>query len=346
MNSMTGVTSVTDMDRGHGGEPRQMGALAGSGAAHPAWLWRSGALVPWDEARVHVNAVGHASVAAVFEGIKGYLAADGERLLVFRLDDHLRRFAESARLCRLTLPYDTGRLRDAVLELLVANGFRQDVYLRPWAFPEGIVREAMVPADARCEVAVDSWTFDSSLESVRGCRAAVSSWRRIGEAAMPPRAKAFSNYHNGRMALMEVRENGHDWPIMLNERGQVAEGASACVALVRDGTLLTPSLSSGVLPGITRDTVLSLARDLGIPVEEREVDRSELYLADEIFFMGTAWEILPVAAIDGMPVGGTGARPAGEAAPGPVARRLLETYRQLVRGMAGASPWLTEVKPA
>ncbi|MBO8195400.1 aminotransferase class IV [Streptomyces oryzae] len=331
-----------------------MGALASPEAAHPEWLWHSGALVRWEEARVHVNAVGHASVAAVFEGIKAYLAADGERLLVFRLEDHLRRFAESARLCRLTLPYDTGRLREAALELLVANGFRQDAYLRPWAYPEGIVRELMLPAGARCEVVVDSWTFDSSLETVPGCRAAVSSWRRIGEAAMPPRAKAFSNYHNGRLALMEARQNGHDWPVMLNERGQVAESAGACVSLVRDGRLVTPALSSGVLPGITRDTVLALARGLGIPVEEREVDRSELYLADEIFFMGTAWEILPVTAIDGLPVGVPGAHPAAEeaaaaetgaGAAGPVARRLLEAYRRLVRGVEGDSPWLTEVKP-
>ncbi|GGK22160.1 branched chain amino acid aminotransferase [Pilimelia terevasa] len=311
-------------------------ALASAGTAEPEWLWRSGSLVPWREARVHVNAVGHASVAAVFEGVKAYLAADGRRLLVFRLEDHLRRLYDSARICRLALPYDLDTLRGAVCGLLTANGYRQDAYLRPWAFPQGVIREQMVPAGTICEVLVDSWPFRSLLEAGGGCRAAVSSWQRISEAAMPPRVKAFSNYHNGRLALMEARENGHDWPIMLNERAKVSEGAGACLALVRDGEVVTPSLTSGVLPGITRDTVLTLLRDLGVRVREREVDRSELYLADELFFMGTAWEILPVTAVDGLTV--------GDGVPGPLSRRLAAAYTDLVRGRDGRHRhWLTEV---
>ncbi|MFJ2742613.1 branched-chain amino acid transaminase [Streptomyces sp. NPDC087440] len=312
-------------------------ALASPDAADPAWIWRSGELVPWDRATVHVNAVGHASVAAVFEGVKAYLAADGERLLVFRLEEHLRRLLDSARLCRLTLPYTTDQLRAAVVELLTANDYRQDAYLRPWAFPGGVIREQMVPAGTVCEVLVDSWPFSSALETGRGCRAAVSSWLRVGEASMPPRAKAFSNYHNGRLAMMEARENGHDWPVMLNERHKVSEGAGACIALVRDGVVTTPSLSSGVLPGVTRDTALTLLRDLDLPVEEREVDRSELHLADEIFFMGTAWEILPVTTIDGLTV--------GDGTPGPLTRRLSQAYGRVVRGLDERyAHWLTEVK--
>lgn len=317
--------------------PRDSGALASPDARHPRWLWRGGALVPWEQAQIHVNAVGHASVAAVFEGVKAYLAADGRRLLVFRLDDHLHRLAESARLCRLRLPYGTRELHAAVVELLVANGCRQDTYVRPWAFPEGIIREHMVPADSTCEVVIDSWPFTSSLETTTGCRAAVSSWQRIGEAAMPPRAKAFANYHNGRLALLEARENGHDWPVLLNERHKVSEGAGACVALVRGGTVVTPSASSGILPGITRDTALVLLGELGVAVEEREVDRSELHLADEIFFMGTAWEVLPVTAIDGLPV--------GDGTPGPVTRELSDAYTRLVRGRDDRFPhWWTEVR--
>lgn len=311
-------------------------ALASTDAGHPEWIWRSGSLVPWDEARVHVNAVGHASVAAVFEGIKAYRAADGRRLLVFRLDDHLRRLVDSARICRLSLPCDAETLHGATVDLLSANDYRQDTYLRPWAYPGGIVREQMVPAGAPCEVIIDSWPFSTSLDTSRGCRAGVSSWQRVPDAAMPPRVKAFSNYHNGRLALMEARENGHDWPVMLNERHKVSEGAAACIALVRDGVVSTPSLSSGVLPGITRDTAITLLRALGIPVEEREVDRSELYLADEIFFMGTAWEVLPVTTIDGLAV--------GDGTPGQVTRRLSQAYRALVRGEDDRFPqWITEV---
>jgi branched-chain amino acid aminotransferase len=310
-------------------------ALA-SQAPPPEWIWRDGRIQPWTEATVHVNAVGHASVAAVFEGIKAYLATDGRELLVFRLDAHIDRLFDSARLCRLRLPHSPAELRQACLDLLAANEYRADTYLRPWIFPGGLIREQMVPADTECETVVDSWPFTSGLLTGAGCRAGVSSWLRVPAAAMPPRAKAFANYHNGRLALIEARANGHDWPIMLNDRHQVAEGAAACVALVRDGVLVTPSLASGVLAGITRDSLLTLARELGVPVEEREVDRGELHLAEEIFFMGTAWEILPVTEVDGLTV--------GDGKTGPVAALLEREYAALVRGESGKHPeWLTIV---
>lgn len=313
-----------------------LGSLADPAAGHPEWIWRNGGLVPWETATVHVNAVGHASVAAVFEGVKAYLAADGSGLFVFRLDEHIERLFASARICRLGVPFTPAELREAALTLLRANGFRADTYLRPWVFPAGTIREQMVPENAPCEVVIDSWPFTGRPPGADGCRAAVSSWLRIGDASTPPRAKAFSNYHNGRLAMMEARTNGHDWPILLNERHKVAEGPGSCLALVRGGTVVTPPLTSGVLDGITRSSVLDLLADLGVPTEVREVDRSELYLADELFFMGTAWEILPIAVIDGLPVG------AGR--PGPVTARLAKTYDALVRGgYDGRREWLTEL---
>ncbi|MEU5523789.1 branched-chain amino acid transaminase [Streptomyces sp. NPDC047860] len=317
--------------------PPQAPVLPDGGRTVPQWLWRSGRLVEWHSAQIHVNAVGHASASAVFEGIRSYRAADGERLLVFRLQDHVRRLYDSARICRLDLRHSRTELTAAIVELLRANGYRDDTYVRPWAFPSGFIKEQMVPADSPCEVIVDSWTLDSTLRAPEGCRAAVSSWLRISESSMPPRVKAFSNYHNGRLALLEARENGHDWPVLLNERHKVTEGPGACLALVRDGRLITPSLSSGVLESITRATVITLAEDvLGLRVEEREVDRTELYLADEIFFLGTVWEILPVLAIDGLRV--------GDGAPGPVALRLRHEYQQVVRGRSDRyRHWLTEV---
>ncbi|MET8803369.1 branched-chain amino acid transaminase [Streptomyces sp. NPDC004546] len=303
----------------------------------PTWLWRSGELVPWSDALIHVNAVGHASAAAIFEGIRAYRSAVGGSLLLFRLGEHLRRLLDSARICRLDLGHDQDELAAAVVAVLRANRYQDDAYIRPWAFAKGFVKEQMVPADSLCEVVVDSWPFPSDLAAAGGCRAAVSSWTRISEASMPPRVKAFSNYHNGRLATMEARENGHDYPILLNERHKVSEGPGACVALVRAGKVITPSLTSGVLESITRDTALHLLREeMGMPVEEREVDRTELYLADEIFFMGTAWEILPVTWMDGLRV--------GSGSPGPVARRLREIYTRVVRGESAAHKhWLTEV---
>jgi branched-chain amino acid aminotransferase len=316
--------------------PGQLDSLASPGDQHPEWIWRNGEIVGWEEARVHVNAVGHASTAAIFEGIKAYRSDAGDELLVFRLNDHLRRLHDSARICRLALPYDGRALCSAVLDLLRANRYREDAYIRPWAFPGGVIREQMVPAGSWCEVVVDSWPFRSGLSGRQGCRAAVSSWLRVGDSSMPPRAKAFSNYHNGRLALIEARENGHDWPIMLNDRHQLAEGAGACIALVRHGTVVTPHLTSGVLDSITRASVLILLADLGIPVVERAVDRSELYLADEVFFMGTAWEILPVTAVDGLCV--------GDGSVGPLTCRLAQAYEETVRGRSGRhSEWLTRI---
>jgi branched-chain amino acid aminotransferase len=315
---------------------RALDSLAIPGDQHPEWIWRNGEIVPWAQALIHVNAVGHASTAAIFEGIKAYRARAGDEMLVFRLDDHLRRLHDSARICRLSVPYEWQALRTAVLELLRANRYRDDAYIRPWAFPSGVIREQMVPAGSRCEVVMDTWPFRSALSGRPGCRAAVSSWLRVSDASMPPRAKAFSNYHNGRLAMIEARENGHDWPIMLNERHQLAEGPGACIALVRTGTVVTPQLTSGVLDSITRASALTLLSDLGIPAVERAVDRSELYLADEVFFMGTAWEILPVTTVDGLRI--------GDGDPGPVTRRLARAYEETVRGRSARhDEWLTRV---
>ncbi|BBJ37320.1 branched chain amino acid aminotransferase [Streptomyces antimycoticus] len=313
-----------------------LGALAAPVERTAPWLWRSGRLVPWEQATVHVNAVGHASVAAVFEGIKAYRSADGHRLLLFRLDDHLRRLYASARVCRTTIPFTADELRDAVIDTLRANAYREDTYIRPWAFPRGVIREQMVPAGVECEVVIDTWPFTSHLFTRRACSAVVSSWTRVDDATMPPRVKAFSNYHNGRLALLEARTGGYDWPVLLNARHQVSEGPGACIALVREGVVITPSLTSGVLESVTRSSALTLLRERGVPVEEREVDRTELYLADEIFFLGTGWEVLPVGRIDGLPVGDGGT--------GPVAQLLERAYDDSVRGRDERHPeWLKEV---
>lgn len=326
---------MNQLDTGGSEQPR-MASLADDDGGHPALLWRNGELVAWADATVHVNAVGHASVAAVFEGIKAYLADDGGRLLLFRLDEHLRRLHDSARICRLDLPYSVAELRQACETLLAANGCAGDTYLRPWAFPRGVIREQMVPAGAECEVVVDSWPFTSRIGTSRGCSAAVSSWLRVGDSMMPPRVKAFSNYHNGRFAAMESRTNGHDWPILLNDRHQVSEGPGACVLMVRDGRVSTPSLTSGVLESITRDTALHLLAEVDTAGAERDIDRSELYLADELIFVGTAWEILPITRIDGLTV--------GDGKIGSVATLLEQAYSDVVRGRSVRHPeWLTEV---
>jgi branched-chain amino acid aminotransferase len=312
-----------------------MSSLANA-SGHPSWIWRNGEFIAWDKAFIHLNAVGHTTAATVFEGIKAYVSSDGSRLSAFRLDEHLARMYSSARICRLDIPFPPAEIRDACMELLRRNDYREDTYIRPWIFVEGVVRELMVPAGTRCEVAIDSWGFRSGLTAEGGCRAGISSWMRPNDASIPARVKAFSNYHNGRFALLEARENGHDYPILLNDRRKVSEGPSACIGLVRDGQVVTPSLTSDVLGSITVDTVADLALDNDIPMIRREVDRTELYLADELFFMGTGAEVMPITAIDGLAV--------GDGKPGPMTLRLREAYSALVRGSsANHTDWLTPI---
>jgi branched-chain amino acid aminotransferase len=302
-------------------------ALSLPDTADPEFLWRNGEIVPWASATVHVNAVGHASVSAVFEGIKAYKADRGAELLVFRLEDHMARLVESTRLARIALGFDCGTLCEGVVELLRRNRTAVDTYIRPWCFVSGIVRQALVPDGVATETAIDGWPFRSTLESDGGARVGISSFRRIDDQVMPPRIKAFSNYHNSRLAALEATRNGLDGAIMLDRDGMVTEGPASCVALVRNGVLITPPVSCGLLDGITRDTILTLAReDLGIKVEERPVDRTELYLANETFFMGTGWELLPVFQVDGLQI--------GNGKKGPVVTRLGTFYTDLVRGRA------------
>lgn len=303
----------------------------------PAFIWRNGKIVPWAEATVHVNAVGHASVSSVFEGLRAYVGSDGT-LQIFRVEDHMRRLHESLRIVRLSSPYNVDQLAAATIDLLRANETTVDTYIRPWVFIKGIVREAINRTLRETETIIDTWPLESKLLTHPGSRAGVSSWARIDDRSMPPRAKAFSNYHNSRLANLEAGAHGFDTPIFLNERGKVAEGAGACIALVRRGRLVTPTLTSGVLDSITRDTVIQLAREVvGIEVEEREVDRTELYLADEVFLLGTGWEITPIVEIDGLTL--------GDGRAGAMTKAIARAYHDVLRGIDGRHPeWRTAVK--
>ncbi len=292
----------------------------------PRFLWRNGHFIPWNEATVHVSSIGHASISSVFEGIKAYWNARDEQLYVFRLEEHIDRLMESIRLVRLTTRYTRDEILQGVLDLLSANETRADVYIRPWIYATAHVREMMVPAGTDCDVVIDTWWFQSRMLEERGVRTIVSSWSRIDESSMPPRIKAFSNYHNSRLGVIEARSRGSEWPIFLDRRGKVTEGPASCIAMIRRGELITPPLSSGILDSITRRTVLTLAPEiLGIPVIEREIDRTELYLADELFYMGTGWEILPIIEVDDLKIGG--------GAMGPMTRKLDRAYHDLVRGL-------------
>ncbi len=290
------------------------------------YLWRNGALVPWEEATVHVNAVGHASVAGIFEGLKAYWNADDGQLYLFRMREHYRRFLQSIKMTRFAFDYTLEDLEEATRALMKANAFRRDVYVRPYIFQAGMVRELLQSQPGKpVELVIDSWPFEAYRDPSQALHVCTSSWTRIADNVMPPRLKCFSNYHNGRLAAMEATVSGYDWPVLLDAQGKVTEGPGACLALVRDGAVITPPGTASILESITRDTVGYLVREvLGLPYVERPVDRTELYLADELFFMGTGWEIMPVASVDRLMV--------GDGAPGSVTDAIREAYAALVRG--------------
>ncbi|MBI4338165.1 MAG: branched-chain amino acid transaminase [Chloroflexi bacterium] len=294
---------------------------------HPAFLWWKGELVPWEKATVHVTMVGWTAISSVFEGIRGYWNAQERELYIFHPAAHLDRFNRSMKLMRMTSPYSKDQLLEALKQLVKANSFQGDVYFQPLAYFPGGVPGYVGVLERPGEVMIVSYARPSTLEQEeKSSTCCVSTWLRPMDTQMPPRAKMLPIYQNSRMVATEAQMNGYDYGIIMNTQGKVAEASHACVFLVRDGTAITPPITAGILESITRTAVMDLLRDeLGIPVVEREVDRTELYVADEVFLCGTAMEVEAVASVDKY-------RP-GAGAPGPVTRRLRRLFRDVVRGM-------------
>ncbi|MEL9990298.1 MAG: branched-chain amino acid transaminase [Thermoproteus sp.] len=292
-------------------------------------IWLDGKLVEEGEAKVSVLSPSLNYGFGVFEGIRAYW--NGENLYVFRLADHMERLLRSARIIGLDVPYTAEELSKAVVEVIRANGFKEDLYIRPVAF----IAKPQISLDVRglqAAVAVAAIPFGKYLK-VEGVRAAVVSWRRVHTSMMPVMAKATGIYLNSIMAAVEARARGYDEAIMLNAEGKVVEGSGENIFIVRRGILMTPPVEDGILEGITRDTVIALAGDLGIPLLEKSITREELYTAEEAFFVGTAAEVTPIIEIDGRPLG-----------KGPITQKIAEAYRRVVTGKEEKySRWLTPV---
>lgn len=306
-------------------------------AGKPAYLWWNGKRTAWDDATVHVTALGWSTVGAIFEGIRAYWNADHEELYIYRLDEHMDRFERSLKLIRLPRTYEMQELKDAIVDLLKANDTREDTYIRPLAYRGGDGRGGFSGIGGTTEILINTHPNPSHLMSGNGKTACVSSWTRISDNVMPPRIKNISNYRNGQLANMEAANNGYDTALILNTQGKVAEGGGACVVLIRDGVLITPDTTQSILESITRDSIIELARtELGMPVVERAVDRTELYIADEVFMCGTAFEITPLVSIDKYDI--------GDGNVGPITRKLEELLDDTFRGRTGIRPeWRTPV---
>jgi branched-chain amino acid aminotransferase len=258
----------------------------------------------------------------VFEGIRGYWSEEDGELYLFRTRDHYDRWRANARILQMDIPLTTGELTDITLELIRRNQFKTDVYIRPLAYKsqQGIG----VHFGAEMDIAIVAVPFGVYIDSSQGLRVMVSSWRRIDDNAIPARGKICGAYVNSALAGNEARAAGYDEAIFLTAEGHVCEGSASNIFLVRQGKLITPPVTENILEGITRNTVIDLARDFWVDTIERPVDRSELYIADEVFFAGTAFEVAPVIEVDNRAVG------AGRI--GPFTRKLQEMYSGVARG--------------
>jgi branched-chain amino acid aminotransferase len=284
-------------------------------------IWMNGGFVDWADARIHVASHGLHYGTGVFEGIRCYETARGPA--VFRLTEHLKRLHNSAKLLSMEIPYSVEELRAASMELIGVNGL-PECYLRPMAF-YGYGELGVATKGNPVDVVIISWPWGTYLGEdglKHGIRCKVSSWKRVGPNTIPHASKATGIYLNSVLAVTEANQAGYDEAILLTDDGFVADGSGENVFVVRDGTIATPPLSTSILPGITRNAVIQIAQDLGYTVEEANLIRSDLYLADEIFMCGTAAEVTPVRAVDEHAI----------VAPGPVTLEIQTAYLDTVRG--------------
>lgn len=291
--------------------------------------------VPLGAARVSILTHALHYGTGVFEGIRAYWEESKAEVFVVRPHEHYERWRRNAAILHIDLPLSAAELCGVTAELIRRNNLRTDLYIRPLAYKSA--ERIGVHWDEQSQFAIVALPFGVYIDSRAGLHAGVASWRRIEDNAIPGRAKICGAYVNSALAGDEARRNGFDEAILLNEDGHVAEGATCNIFLVRNGQLVTPPVSENILEGLTRDSVMELARvEMKLEVVERVIDRSELYMAEEVFFTGTAVEVAPITRVDH--------RPVGEGRIGPVTQRLRQLYAEATRGrLPGYHKWLFRV---
>ncbi len=298
-------------------------------------IWMNGQLVEWKDASIHIASHVVHYGSGVFEGARCYDTKSGPAC--FRLDEHVRRLMESARVYRMDPPYDAAAIRLAIFDTILANGYRA-CYIRPIVY-RGYAALGVNPFPCPVDVAIIVWEWTTmfSTESLeQGVDVKVSSWTRIAPNTLPALAKSVANYANSQLIKMEALVEGYGEAIALDHTGAVSEGSGQNVFLVRDGVIHTPPTASSVLAGITRDSVIAIARDLGLEIREEVLPREMLYLADEVFFAGTAVEVTPIRSIDRIKVGRGGR--------GPITEAIQAMFFNIVRGESpDTHGWLTFV---
>jgi branched-chain amino acid aminotransferase len=312
--------------------------MTGAGREKPKYVWLDSQIVPYHEARIHALSTAFKYAAIVYEGIRGYWNQQTGQLFLFRVADHLRRLEDSAKISRMVIPASSQELEDRIAELARANGLREDIHVRVLVYvasddgaldsvdPVGIVIATMPMG-----------RYPEQRQVGAGLNVGVSHWRRNSDDGSPVRVKTTGNYFNSRLALLQARDSGYDDAIIVDSAGKVTEGPGYNIFMVRGGQLATPAATHGILEGVTRDTILRLYQEAGTSAAvERTIDKSELYLADELFFCGSGKEVSAIRSVDGIVL--------RHQPPGPVTASISESYFAQARGESATHPdWLTAV---
>ena len=296
-------------------------------------IWHNGQLIPWEQATLHVMSHVVHYGSSVFEGIRCYGQPKGAA--IFRLPEHMQRLLDSAKIYRMELPYSIEELTSAVVDVVEANGVAP-CYIRPIAL-RGYGEMGVSPVGSPIEVYIANFPWGKYIKGTGGADVCVSSWTRLAPNTMPTLAKAGSNYMNSQLLHMEAAVNGYAEGIALDTNGTLSEGSGENLFVVRNGVIYTPQLANSALSGITRDSVLTLARHLGYTVVEQPLPREILYIADEVFFTGTAAEVQPIRSVDKILV--------ADGKPGPITKKIGEEFFAIANGLkADRFGWLTPVK--
>ncbi len=287
----------------------------------PQYLWMNGKLAPFQDATIHVSTAAAFYATNVFEGIRVYWNDEKQEGYAFRLREHFTRWFESMKMMRFSVPYSFEDLEEALREVVKGNNFKEDVHGHMVAYVDAEGLTATAPVGVYFYFRRRGRLADDG----KGMHCCISSWVRTSDNAIPIRLKCGANYQNGRLASLQAEVDGYDGPIFLNSQGHVAEGSGASFFMVRKGEVITPPTTADILESVTRVTLMQLFREeMGITVKEQEIDRTQVYVADEAFFCGSGYEVTPILSVDRFPVGN------GQA--GPITQGILRHYMRVVRG--------------
>ena len=288
-------------------------------------------LMPLKEAKVSITAPGLSYAALVFEGIRAYWNQEHKQLYIFRLEEHLNRFLNSMKLLKFIDYPNIQSIKSDIISNIQANKYQEDIYIRLQGYIDDWGEMAV---RSPVSTSIVSYPRPRAIAFTEGKNFTISSWQRLDDNASPPRIKASANYLNSRLASIQAKESGYDGGIMLGPNGKVSEGPGGCIFLLRNGILITPNITSGILESITRDSILEISKKIKLKTETRDVDRTELYIADEIFYCGTGQEIMPILSVDKML--------AGDGTPGKITKLLQHEFTEIVRGNnSNFEKWIT-----